>query len=108
MTFAANLDALMRERKIDAAKLARDAGMNRTGVYDILSGKSLNPRLDTLAKLAGALRVSPAALLVDRPVSELENQLYAIMAQLSPNERSRLILTAKAWAAHGQMPGQEQ
>ena len=108
MTFAANLDAIMREREIDASRLARDAGMNRTGVYDILSGKSQNPRLDTLAKLAKALQVSPAALLADRPVSELENQLHNIMAQLSPVERSRLILTAQAWASHGLMPAPEQ
>lgn len=98
MIFAANVEAIMKLRGTDAAKLGRDAGMNRTGIYDILSGKSRNPRLDTVEKIAGALDVPPSALFVDRPIDELQAQLYRVLMSLGQEERHKLLLTADAWA----------
>ena len=106
MLFAANIEAIMKLRGMDPAKLGRAAGMNRTGVYDILSGKSRNPRLDTVEKLAAALDVPASALLVDRPIDEIQAQLYSVLMSLAPVDRDRLILTAQAWAGHGQPQGQ--
>ena len=100
MLFAANIEAIMNLRGLDPAKLGRAAQMNRTGIYDILSGKSRNPRLDTVEKIAAALDVPPSALLAEKPIDELQAQLYSTLMALEPGERDRLLLTARAWAAH--------
>lgn len=106
MLFAANIEAIMKLRGMDPAKLGRAAGMNRTGIYDILSGKSKNPRLDTVEKIASALNVAPSALFVDRPIDELQAQLYSVLMSLSAGERERLLITANAWASHSQPQAQ--
>lgn len=46
-----------------AESLARAAGLNRNAVRDILSGKSRNPRIDTLRRLARALVCEPNDLI---------------------------------------------
>lgn len=102
MLFAANTEAIMRMRGLDAAKLARAAKMNPTGIYDILSGKSKNPRLDTVEKIAVALDVPPSALLAERPLEELQTQLYEVLMSLDADGRERLLVTANAWASHTQ------
>lgn len=100
MLFAANIESIMKMRGMDAAKLARAASMNRTGIYDILSGKSKNPRLDTVEKIAAALDVAPSALFADRSIDELQAQLYSVLMSLGDDEREKLLLTANAWASH--------
>ncbi|PJE36942.1 ribonucleoside-diphosphate reductase, adenosylcobalamin-dependent [Pseudooceanicola lipolyticus] len=64
-TLKLKLKALIDEKGINAARLAEMAGLNPTGVYDILSGKSASPRVETLEKIAQALKVAPSALLND-------------------------------------------
>ena len=64
-TLKLKLKALIDEKGINAARLAEMAGLNPTGVYDILSGKSASPRVETLEKIAQALKVAPSALLSD-------------------------------------------
>jgi transcriptional regulator with XRE-family HTH domain len=61
--FAANLAELRKAAGISQEELAFRAGIHRTQVSFIESGKR-TPRLDTLVKLAGALDV-PIADLVD-------------------------------------------
>ena len=100
MLFAANIEAIMKLRGTDSAKLGRAAGMSQTGVYDILSGKSKNPRLDTVSKIADALDVPPSALFVDRPIDELQAQLYRVLMNLDEASRQKLLLTANAWIDH--------
>lgn len=46
MLVAKNLEAAMDRKGTNPAEVARRAGLNPTGVYDILSGKSRHPRLD--------------------------------------------------------------
>lgn len=100
MLFAANIAALMEVKGTDASKLARDAGMNKTGIYDIIKGKSRNPRLDTVEKIAAALDVPASALIAERSLDELQSQLYGVLLDLEQVERDRLLLTARAWADH--------
>ena len=59
---ARNLEAAMTRKGMNAAEVARRAGINPTGVYDILSGKSRSPRLDTLNKIAQGLGMPLNAL----------------------------------------------
>ena len=98
MILASNLQAAMERRGVNAAELARKAHLNPTGVYDILSGKSRSPRLDTVAKIAGALAVSFSSLFEDKSDADIRAQLIEAVGALPPDERKKLLLTARAWA----------
>ena len=56
------LNGLIAEKGTNAAELAKTAGLNPTGIRDILEGKSKNPKLDTLRKIATALNTSVSFL----------------------------------------------
>lgn len=96
MLVAANIQAAMKDRGINRAELARLAGLNATGVYDIISGKSRSPRLDTINKIAAALGVPLASLLEEKPVKELRNQIMAAVQSLPESECERLLLIAQS------------
>lgn len=98
MTVAANIGAIMAAKGETAASVARKAKINPTGVYDILSGKSRSPRIETLGKIAAALGVPVSILFEDAPNDLLQAELDALFQQLSQVERQRLVLTARAWA----------
>lgn len=53
---------LMREKRIKAAPLARRASLNESAVRDILRGRSRNPGIVTLQRLAAVLEVPTSAL----------------------------------------------
>jgi transcriptional regulator with XRE-family HTH domain len=53
----ARLKELMEEQRTNALQVARAAGISPTGVYDILSGKSVTPSHDVLSRIAEALGV---------------------------------------------------
>jgi len=62
-----DLRALLRHRAHDLGKtfktLAIEAGLARTYLYKLTAGVTLDPSVGTLVRLAGALEVSPIALL---------------------------------------------
>jgi DNA-binding Xre family transcriptional regulator len=62
-TVATNLRRMRRERGLSQEALAWDAGINRSHMAVIETGKSW-VRLDIIAKLAAALEVEPHELLV--------------------------------------------
>lgn len=97
MIVAENIQGEMAARNITAAALARKANINATGVYDIISGKSRSPRLDTIQKIADALDVSVSALFERKSTSALAADLLEIARQLPEDEQHKLILTARAW-----------
>jgi transcriptional regulator with XRE-family HTH domain len=97
MTVAKNIEALMERKRLSAPEVARRARINATGVYDILSGKSRSPRIETLGKIASALDV-PVALLFERQEdADLRREIVMIFARLPEVEKSRLLKTARAW-----------
>ena len=98
MMMAANIQSIMESKGINAAQLARDAKLNPTGIYDIISGKSKNPRLDTLHKIARALYVPVSSLLEEKSRSEIKDQIVAALEVLPDEEREKLLLTAKVWS----------
>ncbi|MEO1330498.1 MAG: helix-turn-helix transcriptional regulator [Pseudomonadota bacterium] len=53
---------LMAEHQIRAAPLARRAELNESAVRDILRGRSKNPGIVTLQKIAGVMNLRPSAL----------------------------------------------
>lgn len=99
MLVAANIETAMSRRGINPAELARRAGINPTGVYDILSGKSRSPRLDTIGKIARALSVPVAFLFEEYADDDLRARLMSVVDGLPPDERKRLLLVAQSWAA---------
>ncbi len=64
------LKSLMEANDLNAKKLAEIAGLNATGVYDILSGKSASPKVSTIEKIADALGVATSAL-IERETPEV-------------------------------------
>ncbi len=54
---AKRLKEAMEQRGVNTAELARDAGVKKTFLYDVLSGKSLHPSTITLAKVAAELKL---------------------------------------------------
>src|SRR5512139_443164 len=57
LTMADRLRARCKQFGMNAAQAAELAGLNRTFVYDIMRGKSANPNLGKLDRLAQALKV---------------------------------------------------
>lgn len=97
MLVANNIKNLMDRRGLDAAKLARMSELNPTGIYDILSGKSRSPKVETLGKIARGLSVPIASLFIDYSDYEIEQELLFVFGQLESGERERLLKTGRAW-----------
>lgn len=104
MTVAHNIEAIMERKRLSAAELARRAGVNPTGVYDILSGKSRSPRIDTLAKIADALGVPIAVLFEEQSDADVRREIVTLFAKLPEEDRVRLILTVRAWLGDTAQP----
>ena len=61
-TLTDRLRVLMKEHRVKAAPLARAAHLNESAVRDILRGRSKNPGIVTLKKIASVLNLRPSAL----------------------------------------------
>lgn len=61
-TLTDRLKILMKEYRVKAAPLARAAKLNESAVRDILRGRSKNPGIVTLKKIASVLNLRPSAL----------------------------------------------
>lgn len=98
MVVAGNIKALMEARGLDAAKLGRAAGLNPTGIYDILSGKSQSPKIATIAKIANTLGVPVASIFETASDAELRNEFLSVIQRLPQAQRELLLRTAQAWS----------
>lgn len=96
MIIAANIQALMASKDITAYSLAKEAGMNPTGIYDILKGKSRSPRLDTLERIARALHVTVHELMTEISDDDLRRRIQLKIDALPNNERQRIELMIDA------------
>jgi len=97
MLVARNIEAAMKRRGTNPAEVARRAGINPTGVYDILSGKSRSPRLDTLHKIAIAgLQMPFSALFAEPGEDELDQQLIETLGMMAGDDRRRFLAMARA------------
>ena len=103
MLVASNIKRLMEERGLDAAKLARQSDINPTGIYDILSGKSRSPKVETIAKVARGLGVPIAAIFDEHWTAPRDERsdLMALFEQMPEAQKELLLQTARAW-----LPGQ--
>lgn len=97
MIVARNIEALMEDRGIDAAKLARASGLNPTGVYDILKGKSRSPKIETIGKIAKGLGVPISVIFSENPKATPQDDLLWVFERLPSDKRALLIQAAKSW-----------
>lgn len=104
MLVAQNISTLMEARGLDAAKLARRADLNPTGIYDILSGKSRSPKIETIGKIARALNVPISVIFDSDPSSRLQDDLMSIYETLPEDQKRLLLQTARAWAGQPETP----
>jgi transcriptional regulator with XRE-family HTH domain len=88
---AANLRRLRIARRLSLSELARATGMSKATLSSVESGRS-NPTVETLAALAGALRVSLGELLEEPPLGELR-----IARRLDRIEEDGIVLTVRRW-----------
>ena len=99
MTVARNIEAAMARKGTNPAEVARRAHLNPTAVYDILSGKSRSPKLDTLNKIAVmGLNMPVSALLVEPSEDELSQELVETLGLLGPDDRRRFLTMLRAWS----------
>lgn len=97
-TFSQRLQAVIdADPQLTPAGLAVKAGLDNSAIRSLLSGKAKNPRVDTAIKICSALGTtledfmsgafqSPAA-----PVDVEAQRIRALMSQLTPEERIRLV-----------------
>ncbi|NOE19751.1 adenosylcobalamin-dependent ribonucleoside-diphosphate reductase [Ruegeria atlantica] len=62
-TVADRVQSALALRNTNAKRVAEAAGLNATAVYDIVKGKSLSPRVETIKKVAAALQVPVESLI---------------------------------------------
>ena len=96
---AQNIEGLMASRSMNAAEVARRAGLNPTAIYDILKRKIANPRIDTLVKIAGALNAPVTLLLESKSDDSLRSEANALFGQLPQDEQERFLATLRVWIA---------
>lgn len=97
MLVARNIEALMEQKNLDAAKLARASGLNPTGIYDILKGKSRSPKIETIAKIAKGLGVPVSVIFSGQSEAVPHDELMEVFDQLPEDKRSLLMQAAKSW-----------
>ena len=98
MLVARNIEAAMQRKGSNPFDLAKRAKINPTGIYDILSGKSRSPRLDTLHKIAKGLGVPFSALFADPSEDDLDRELIETLGSMPAEERRRFLIMARALA----------
>ena len=98
MMVARNIEAAMARKGTNPAEVARRANLNPTAVYDILSGKSRSPKLDTLHKIAvQGLNMPVSALLSEPSEDELSQELSEALGLLPAQDRKRFLTMLRAW-----------
>ena len=98
MLVARNIEAVMDQKGLNAAQVAKRAGLSPSGIYDIMYGRSQNPRIDTLHRIAvRGLEVPLAQLFMEVSESTVDDDLDATLPFLHPDDRRRLSAIAKAF-----------
>ena len=85
------LRARIRQLGLSVAEVAREAGINRSFVYDILRGKSQTPNLEKLSRVAQVVKVDTDWLLSgkghvegDDPIAEGYHEAFVAIQHVAP------------------------
>ncbi len=100
MLVARNLDAIIKRKGTNPSEVAKRVGTNPTVVYDILSGKSQNPRIDTLGRIAlTGLGVPLVSLFRENNGEDaIDAEILDILGTMEPQDRLRMLNLARAYA----------
>jgi transcriptional regulator with XRE-family HTH domain len=96
MALASKLKALRLKKNKSLQQIADAVGASKNHIWDLETGKSRNPSIDLLTKLAKALGVSVADLIGENPGAKDEDPnvvaMYRELKELSPKDREAIQL----------------
>ena len=98
MTIAAKLKKLRKLRGLSMTDLSKDSGVHQTTISAIEGGKHNSPGIDTIERLAKALRISPLYFFESRiqtPFDVIENMPSEIADFLLQAESLPYLLLSK-------------
>lgn len=94
MSLATKLKELRGKNRQSLQDVADAIGASKTHVYDLETGRSTNPSIDLLTKLATHFRVSIADLVGENPGGENEDPalvaMYRDLKTLAPQDRETI------------------
>jgi transcriptional regulator with XRE-family HTH domain len=104
-TFAERLRAAIEaDDDLTPAGLATKAGLDNSTIRQLLSGKAVNPRVDTAMKICAALGTTLEEFL-GLEYDPVQREIVRLYMQLSAEERRLLLGAAQGIAAlHGKEP----
>lgn len=80
------IEEYMKAREWTAYRLAKEAKIGVSTLYEILNGKKKNPSADTLSKIAGALGVSVNDFFSE---NEVETEYKELLSKISKLDDSK-------------------
>lgn len=97
------LRSWLAARKWDVVDLARESGLSSPSLYDLMNGKTQNPKPETLQKIASVTGDAPEklyelagiAVTGTTPRSEKIRRILALLDDLDERHQDMLILTAQ-------------
>jgi transcriptional regulator with XRE-family HTH domain len=96
MALASKLKALRMKKNKSLQQVADAVGASKNHIWDLETGKSRNPSIELLTKLAKALGVSVADLIGENPGAKDEDPnvvaMYRELKELSPKDREAIQL----------------
>lgn len=96
MALASKLKALRLKKNKSLQQVADAVGASKNHIWDLETGKSRNPSIELLTKLAKALGVSVSDLIGENPVGKDEDPhvvaMYRELKELSSNDREAIQL----------------
>jgi transcriptional regulator with XRE-family HTH domain len=94
MSLAVKLKQLRIARGKSLQELADEVGASKAHIWDLETGRSKNPSIELLTKLANALKASIADLVGENPTGEAEDPevvaMYRELKDLTPEDRAAI------------------
>lgn len=94
MALATKLKALRLKKSKSLQQVADAVGASKNHIWDLETGKSRNPSIDLLTKLAKALGVSVAELIGENPGAKDDDPqvvaMYRELKDLTPKDREAI------------------
>jgi|ERR1700733_4414375 transcriptional regulator with XRE-family HTH domain len=94
MSLAAKLKQLRMSKKLSLQDVADQIGASKAHIWDLETGRSKNPSIELLTKLAKVFSVSVADIIGENPSGEDEEPqlkaMYRELKDLSPSDREAI------------------
>ncbi|MGH6736738.1 MAG: helix-turn-helix domain-containing protein [Methyloceanibacter sp.] len=101
MSLGAKLKQLRLKNRESLQNVANAVGASKTHVWDLETGRSSNPSIELLTKLAEHFKVPIADLVGENPDAAGEDAdvvaMYRDLKKLSPGERETIRILIEGW-----------